>query len=153
MKRNIITGIGIIIFVIGLINVFSWGLGLTERVSARFDEYKDYELREKAYYEKAKDAYSYGRVWGTETAQSYELDSFENYPYDENLNYEEVLSLARELFESRELDFVCWSGDNCSDLPTYSKLRENYGVDFGSPDMPLNAFRSGFVDAFLEYIW
>ncbi|WP_211749891.1 hypothetical protein [Paenibacillus sp. Marseille-Q4541] len=143
----------VILCVIGILTIGGWVWNIGETVVAKFDSNLDFELRQEEFIEQSKSAYSYGRFWGKETAQQYELDSIENHNFNDNLSHSEVISLAKQLYEERAVDFFCWGADDCAELPTYEELRRKYKVDFGSPNMPTNAFESGYVDAFLEYIW
>jgi hypothetical protein len=136
---------------LGAFQVLSWGINVSERIYGKLDRYKGYEQREEKHEDLAKRAYSNGRLWGDVTAEGYEAGGVDDILY-EKMSVEEYSKLAGMLLDERKLDFYCWGADDCGDLPTTEQLNEWFGADWGSKNMPVNAFRSGFIDAFVEYL-
>lgn len=145
MKKNILTCIIAILSFIGGIEVLLWGVNIVERVEAQFSESKDFLLKQKKHNEYAKMSYSYGRLWGEVTAQSYDINK-EEYSFSE-YSYSEI---AIKFLDDRIIDFYCWGADDCDDLPNNENLIDRYYVDGRTGNMPIYAFRSGFINSFVE---
>lgn len=150
MKRQIGYGIIAVLCILGGFQVLSFSINLAKQIDAKFSSSADYELRRTEYENLSKMAYGNGRLWGGITAQSYE-SGIDNHPIKEDMSKNEYIEEAETLLSDRSLDFYCWGADDCGDLPTGQDLQEWYKVEFGSKEMPENAFRSGYIDAFVEY--
>lgn len=142
--------IGILVL-LGAFQVLSWGINFAGHIYGKLDRDEGYQLRKEKHDDLAKRAYSNGRLWGHVTAEGYEAGGVEDILY-EKVSVEDYRKLAGMLLDERKLDFYCWGADDCADLPTTEQLNEWFGTDWGSKNMPVNAFRSGFTDAFVEYL-
>lgn len=132
MKQKIVYWVIAILCIIGGVQVLSYTLDMAKQINAKFDSKLDYDLKKDRYDYLAKNAYGYGRFWGQSTAQSYELDAFDNYPYKKNMSDIENSQIALQFFERRVNDFECWGPDECKKLPDDNELISQFGIDFGS---------------------
>jgi len=145
--------LGIVLFV-GIFHSFIYIIDFSKFIDAKFNKSSDYEIRKEKYIESAKKSYEWGRVWGEDAAKSFE-SGIDNYTYSKDMSKEEVYNIANRIYDNRDIDFVCFGPDDgdCGDLPTVDEIKKNYSVNFGSENMPVNAFKSGYIDAFIEFFF
>ncbi|NEU27072.1 hypothetical protein G3M74_13295 [Paenibacillus polymyxa] len=142
--------VAIFIFILGVVTFMKYSLNFAEKISAKFDSSQDFKLRQEEYRENSAKAYLWGRTWGEVSAEAFEA-GLDDYIYRDGMNKDEILEVANEIYTNRAVDSYCWGADDCGELPTEEEVKKNWGADFGSKEMPSNAFKSGYMDAFVEY--
>ncbi|RAP74379.1 hypothetical protein [Paenibacillus montanisoli] len=142
MKSTIKTWSIVILTILGGFQVLSWVINVAPKIDALYDSSANYEMRQNKYEDIAERAYKTGRLWGRAAAEGYELSG---------QNVDERRAAAAKILSSRSFDNYCWGADDCGDLPTNDQISTIFGtVEFGSKNMPNYAFRSGFIDSYVE---
>lgn len=134
-----------IIFIVGIINSLNYIVDIAKTIEAQFSDSAKLKQLEQEYDYSANRAYALGRMWGAIGAEAY--DSDEGIPKTKDAAKES----AYHYLVNRVADSYMFGPDDFGVLPTNEEIINYYSVDFGSKNMPLNSFESGFVDAFIEY--
>lgn len=139
--------------IIGCFTSLKFIFNIGQEVWAKIDHNYSLELDENRYDELSKKAYSYGRLWGAATAPAYESGSIKGFEFVKPEKRELAVKIAENIFLKKGYEFNCWgpNTEDCQEFPSDQRLKSLYNVNYGSPNMPINSFRSGFTDGFIEY--
>jgi hypothetical protein len=139
----------VILMIVGGFAVLSWGTNITLSI---FDEDYRRDKQQEEYEANMGKAYQLGMLWGEQVASEYDAEAWDNYQFETIDSNNKARSIAKELLDSRYIDFACWGADNCMDLPTEEQLLEWYSTEaYPVGNMPVHAFKSGYIDAFVSY--
>lgn len=129
----------VIIFIAGVITTIKYILTFAQFIDYKFKWSSGYKYEQRKINEQSTDAYILGRARGVEMAQEFDSDKIDQ-PDKKDLDIEEIRRIAVEYYYEDE------------HKPTPDELKVSYGLDFASSEMPVIAYESGYIDAFVDYI-
>lgn len=125
-----------IIIILGIISTFKYLFNFIQFIDYKMDLSSNYKYEQRRINEESTDAYILGRVNGLHAAEGFDADR----DTDNKLNVEELQRIAADYYEK---------GEHAN---TPEEIRQSYGLEFASSEMPVLAYRSGYIDAFVDYI-